>query len=139
MKYKYLITIILGMCLTEIASAKPPFSGDIVGRDLNYPGLGWLGHVGLVTGDNVGSYSNVVIETLNSSPVIQLNSLEIFQLKSKYWGSRYGIGIRGSKSSTVVVSAEYFLNGICDHDTDLRSVYLYKSTYYMLKKNWIRY
>ena len=38
------------------ANAKPAYPRDILGRDLNYIGLGPLGHVGIATGDNLGRY-----------------------------------------------------------------------------------
>jgi hypothetical protein len=59
--------------------------GDVVGRDLNVFGASVVGHVGMWAG-------NSVLEVLNESSVIQLNSLINFKSKSAYWGSRYGKG-----------------------------------------------
>lgn len=35
--------------LSTVAHARKIYPGEIMGRDLNYPGLGWLGHVGITT------------------------------------------------------------------------------------------
>ncbi len=52
MRNKKLLT--LGLSITLVAlnmtsHAKKIFPSDIMGRDLNYPGMGWLGHVGIAT------------------------------------------------------------------------------------------
>ncbi len=107
MKLKKFVVIMLSICITEAAHAKPPYSGDIVGRNLNYPGTGWLGHVGIVTGDNVGSKSDIIIETLNESPVIQINHLNNFKSRSPYWGSKYGIGDYKYGTLAVLVEANH--------------------------------
>ena len=91
--------------MIQIANAKPLYSGDIVGRDLAYPGMGWIGHVGIATGDNAGRESNLVIETLNESPVIQFNSIDNFKSRSPYWGSRYGIGDYRYRTLAVLAEA----------------------------------
>ena len=67
-------------------------SGDIAGRKLIIPGLGWTGHVGLGTGDQTGLPTELIIETLRENPVIQFNSHTDFKSRSEYWGSRSGIG-----------------------------------------------
>ncbi len=38
-------------------------SGDIAGRQLLIPGMGWIGHVGLGTGDQTGLPTESIIET----------------------------------------------------------------------------
>jgi hypothetical protein len=43
------------------SASNPSYPGDVVGRDLNYPSLGWIGHLGLWDGSNV-------IEVVNVSP-----------------------------------------------------------------------
>lgn len=86
------------MLPTTTMAGNPSGVGDIVGRDLNVPVLGWyLGHIGMWNGEKV-------IETLRETPVIQQNSLADFKaastdLKYKYWGARYG---KGSNFYTMV-------------------------------------
>ena len=60
----------------------PADQSDIVGRDLNVPLAGVLGHVGLWTG-------NMVIEALNQTPAIVQNTLLNFKSRSRYWGAIY--------------------------------------------------
>ncbi|NOT85778.1 MAG: hypothetical protein HOP02_13590 [Methylococcaceae bacterium] len=63
----------------------PSAIGDVPGRDLGFWGLGWLGHVGMWTG-------NSVLEVLDKTPVIQQNTLANFKAQTSYWGARYGNG-----------------------------------------------
>ena len=37
------------MFIYSSARAKQIYPAEILGRDLNYPGLGWAGHVGIAT------------------------------------------------------------------------------------------
>ncbi|PNG46822.1 MULTISPECIES: hypothetical protein [unclassified Variovorax] len=58
----------------------PQLPGDVVGRSLNYPGLGWLGHIGFWDGQEV-------VEVLNEPPfVVQYSDLTNFKSRSEYWG-----------------------------------------------------
>lgn len=68
----------------DIDSRRDPSSpGDVVGRDLDVSGVGFLGHVGIFDGDNV-------IEALNEgSNSIHINSLENFKSKTTYWGTAF--------------------------------------------------
>ncbi|RAP34629.1 hypothetical protein B1207_15205 [Legionella quinlivanii] len=84
---------------------RPLASGDIAGRDLLIPGMGWIGHVGLGTGDDVGKPTQIIIEVLNESPVIQFNTFNNFTSRSRYWGSRSGIGDYSSGTYAVLVEA----------------------------------
>lgn len=63
---------------------------DVVGRNLDYPGLGWLGHTGLIK-SNQTDQTAFVLEVLNERPVIQLNPLTTFKTRSPYWGAVYGL------------------------------------------------
>lgn len=63
------------------SASNPSYPGDVVGRDLNYPGLGWLGHLGLWDGANV-------FEVVNASPnAIRITTLTDFKNTSTYWGA----------------------------------------------------
>ncbi|MCP5543629.1 MAG: hypothetical protein H7A49_06940 [Akkermansiaceae bacterium] len=61
---------------------EPKRTGDLVGRDLDLPGYGSYGHVGLWTG-------NRVLECLGEVPPIQKRSLASFQEVTVFWGSKY--------------------------------------------------
>ncbi len=76
----------------QVEARKPLASGDVLGRDLLIPGVGWIGHVGLGTGDDVGYPTQIIIEVLNENPVVQFNSFPNFTSRSQYWGSRSGVG-----------------------------------------------
>lgn len=94
------------LCLNSHAR-RPLASGDIAGRDLNVHGAGWLGHVGIGTGDDVGYPTQLIIEVLNEAPapVIQFNSFKNFTSRTKYWGSRSGIGDYSSGTYSALVEA----------------------------------
>ncbi|CZG08485.1 hypothetical protein [Legionella pneumophila] len=72
MKSKKILILGLSITLTAITSAsyaKKIFPSDIIGRDLNYPGMGWLGHVGIATrpmmdSSGMSTPANQVIEIL---------------------------------------------------------------------------
>ena len=52
MRNKKILGLAISLILTAITStsyARKIFPSDIVGRSLNFPGLGWLGHVGIAT------------------------------------------------------------------------------------------
>lgn len=101
--------IIFGILLIAVSAEarKPLASGDIVGRDLLIPGLGWVGHVGIGTGDDVGKPTQLIVEVLNENRVIQFNSLGDFTSRSKYWGSRSGIGDYASGTYAALVEAHH--------------------------------
>jgi hypothetical protein len=102
------IVILAILALSGLVEAgRPLMSGDIVGRDLNQWPLGWIGHVGMGTGDNVGLPTQLIIEVLNEAPkpVVQFNSLSNFTSRSKYWGSRYGIGDYSTGTYNALVEA----------------------------------
>jgi len=84
--YIGMITLGLALPITAAFAAKlakdPQDQSDIIGRDLNVPLLGAIGHVGLWTGDRV-------IEALNQTPAIVQNTLQDFKSKSSYWGAVY--------------------------------------------------
>lgn len=103
---------ILAVTLTTSTSAKKIYPAEIMGRDLNYPGLGWLGHVGIATttmSSPQGMLENAdqVIEVLNETPVVQINSISNFKARSKYWGSKYGVADRGAVGYSVLVEANH--------------------------------
>jgi len=106
MRFTPQIIIILSCLVMESSYAKLPYTGDIVGRDLSIPGMGWLGHVGIML-NFTGSSSYGVIEVLNEAPVIQINNLVNFKSKSAYWGSRYGIGDYGARTDKVITEAAF--------------------------------
>ncbi len=74
---------------------EPPVClADVVGRDLNEgAATGWLGHVGLALDFDLNTYQygNFVLEALNNSKVINVNTMRSFEFESPYWGERYGL------------------------------------------------
>jgi hypothetical protein len=52
--YKKIIILAISALSGLTEAGRPLMSGDIVGRDLNQWPLGWIGHVGMGTGDDVG-------------------------------------------------------------------------------------
>ena len=100
------------MFIYSSACAKQIYPAEILGRDLNYPGLGWAGHVGIAT-TNMGSANgmwqnaNLVIEILKEPVVGQINSIANFKSRSKYWGSKYGIADRSERGYRVLVEANH--------------------------------
>lgn len=105
-KSKY---VLMGLILINSANAKNFYSGDITGRKLLIPGLGWAGHVAIGTGDYVGQPSGLVIEALNEAPkpVIQINGHAGFKQLSTYWGSRYGIGDYADRTKAALIEANH--------------------------------
>lgn len=60
--------------------ANPTKKGDVIGRDLNVPGVSWVGHIALWDGSRV-------IEVLNQSGnAVHFNSIDTFKNTSPYWG-----------------------------------------------------
>lgn len=98
--------------LSSAAYAKKIYPAEIVGRDLNYPYLGWLGHVGIATA-NMSSPSGMnqnatqVIEILKEPVVGQINSISNFKSRSPYWGSKHGVADRGVAGYNILVEANH--------------------------------
>ena len=84
--------------VTSVDAALPIYPAEIIGRDLSYPGLGLLGHVGVTMAPFIYEDAYQVIEVLNEHPVIQLNTIDNFKSRSPYWGSRYGIADRNTRA-----------------------------------------
>ncbi|STX28460.1 Uncharacterised protein [Legionella beliardensis] len=102
---KKILILMIAAIASQADARKPLASGDIVGRDLLIPGAGWIGHVGLGTGDDVGLPTQIIIEVLNESPVVQLNNLTNFRARSRYWGSRSGLGDYSTGTYNALVEA----------------------------------
>lgn len=82
--------------------------GEIIGRDLDYPRIGWLGHVGLTAGAYPDQITNLVFEVLKSDyydEVVNLHYITWFKTQSKYWGGRYGISKGGNDTNTITRGA----------------------------------
>ena len=92
------ITLIALSALTtsSFAVGDPRATGDIIGYDLNTPGLGWAGHVGIW--DNSRKRVLEVFDDpkthADDKHVIHTNrTLSQFKRETtKYWGARYGRG-----------------------------------------------
>lgn len=100
------------MSIHTLSYAKAIYPAEIMGRDLNVFGLGWVGHVGIATTDmtspaGMNQNANKVIEILNENPVGQINFVTNFKSRSKYWGSKYGVADRGLRGYQVLVEANH--------------------------------
>lgn len=115
MKCKKLVTSIAIITIAGISPtiyAKKMYPAEIVARDLNYPGLGWLGHVGIATAtmydpSGMNSIATLVIEILNEPVVGQINTIINFKARSPYWGSKYGVADKGTRGYNVLVEANH--------------------------------
>lgn len=109
--------LILGLSITIVAiisaaHAKKIFPSDIMGRSLNYPGMGWLGHVGIATrqmmdSSGMSTPANQVIEILNEPVIGQINTIDNFKRRSSYWGSKYGVIGNPEQGYRVLVEANH--------------------------------
>ena len=113
MKNTKLITLSISIAIAcSPTHAKKIYPAEIMGRDLDYWGLGWLGHVGIATTNmmspaGMGLNADQVIEILKETPVGQVNSISNFKSRSKYWGSRYGVADRGQRGYQILVEANH--------------------------------
>lgn len=105
------LSIIL-ISITSVLHARKIFPSDIIARDLNYPYLGWLGHVGIATRQMIDSSgmsipANQVIEILNEPVIGQINTIDNFKKRSTYWGSKYGVIGNPGQGYGVLVEANH--------------------------------
>ncbi len=75
---------------------------DVMGRDLDQYPLGWIGHVGIATAQNVTEPANYVVETLNEPLVLQINTSMNFKRRSPYWGAKFGINGNQSTGTRII-------------------------------------
>ena len=76
------VSITMAGLLSSAAHAKKIYPAEIMGRELNYLGLGWLGHVGIATANmssssGMNQNADLVIEILNEGVVGQLNYIPV--------------------------------------------------------------
>ncbi|MDX3906332.1 MAG: hypothetical protein QHC78_11645 [Pigmentiphaga sp.] len=82
---KRIITAVALACTASLTYAADPWqNADMVGRDLNVPLLGAIGHVGLWS-----SAVGYVIEMLDEATALQQNSPSNFKSRTAYWGASY--------------------------------------------------
>jgi hypothetical protein len=68
------------------------WTGDVLGRDLNVPGLGWLGQIGMDAGESRWDARNrrsisILLEVLNEGSVIVKSTHLDFMSRSPLWGN----------------------------------------------------
>ncbi|MDP3268317.1 MAG: hypothetical protein Q8M40_04645 [Legionella sp.] len=102
------------VAITPASHAKKIFPSDIMSRDLNYPGMGWLGHVEIATrqmmdSSGMSTPANQVIEILNESVIGQINTIDDFKRRPPYWGSKYGVIGNLEQGYKVLVEANHQL------------------------------
>ncbi|MGC1181355.1 hypothetical protein [Legionella sp.] len=96
-----LLSPLNGICTTVL----PIYPAEVVGRDLDAKGAGWMGHVGITMAANLSDVAPWVVEVLNDpNRVVQVNNISDFKKKSPYWGSRYGIA--NDRERTLLVLKE---------------------------------
>jgi hypothetical protein len=105
-------TLATAVIMCSSVHAKKIYPAEVMGRDLNYPGLGWLGHVGIANATmmdagGMNKNADLVIEILNEPAVGQINSISNFKSRSSYWGSKYGVADRGERGYRVLVEANH--------------------------------
>lgn len=93
--------------ITYHCSAESIRATDIVGRDLDLPGLGRAGHIGIATADYAWQEAHYVVEALWEQPVLQINTLDNFKRRGPYWGAKYGIN-RNDISGTRIINEGAF-------------------------------
>jgi hypothetical protein len=98
---------VITLSVSIVYAQKSIYPAEIVGRDLNYNGLGWLGHVGVTAANKISQNGDWVLEILNESDVGQLNTLPNFKSRSKYWGSKYGVSDRAERGQHVIDEANH--------------------------------
>lgn len=104
---KELFLVIQFLIPIEINAALPIYPAEIIGRELDVPKLGSIGHVGITTAPNIWQDAYQVIEVLWETPVIQTNTISNFKTRSAYWGSRYGISDRGDNALRILREANF--------------------------------
>lgn len=116
MQNKKIFFLGLGVTFAVINSgttyAKQIFPTDLMARSLNYPGLGWIGHVGIATRQMMSNKgmsipANQVIEILNEPVIGQINTIDNFKRRSPYWGSKYGVISHPEQGYRVLVEANH--------------------------------
>lgn len=109
MRSKYTIATLyyLYSSVTAANAALPVYPAEIIGRHLDMPRLGKIGHVGITTAPNIWQDAFQVIEVLWDTPVVQLNTIVKFKSMSPYWGSRYGISDRGNNALRILREANF--------------------------------
>lgn len=130
MKNKKMFILGLSVTLVAINSttyARKIFPSDIMARNLHFPSLGWVGHVGIATrymmnASGMSKPADQVIEILNEAPIGQLNSINNFKSRSQYWGSKYGVISGAEQGYKVLVEANHQRWWVTEytHGTDYR-------------------
>ncbi|KGT47446.1 MULTISPECIES: hypothetical protein [Acinetobacter] len=84
MKKILLVSIALIISTTSFAAGNPTKTGDVVGRDLDVPIFGALGHTGVFVS------TNNIVQVMNATPyvdIVQFTTLSGFKT-TPYWGAR---------------------------------------------------
>ncbi|HAT1815623.1 hypothetical protein SC122_03710 [Legionella pneumophila serogroup 1] len=107
MKKSCIALAILFNSLNAVGNAALPIlPAEVLGRDLDVPKLGGLGHVGITMAVSLGEVATFTVETLNDPHrVVQVNWINDFKSRSPYWGSRYGIAYDDARTLRVLREA----------------------------------
>ncbi|MBA2649176.1 MAG: hypothetical protein H0U75_06165 [Legionella sp.] len=108
MKSKLIIpAIALTYLCTSNSNARITSSGDVLGRDMDVPGIGKIGHLALGTGNDVFLPTNITIEAEPQTPAIVFGTVKDFKQATRYWGSRWGIVSSKSNVYDSLVEAKH--------------------------------
>jgi len=107
-KMKNLISIAVLSSTIFCANAMDP--ADVLGRDLKLPGASWAGHVGIAYGPYFDEEPEQVFEALNAEKAVQLNTIDDFKSRSKYWGSRTGLTDNNNRTRWILAAARNQFN-----------------------------
>jgi hypothetical protein len=110
--FKQISFILFTSITSQSFSAQAIWPAEVIGRDMQAMGFGFLGHVGVTTAPYIWQDAFQVIEVLNNHsdktiPVIQTNFIFDFKSRSPYWGSRYGIADRGDRAISLLREANF--------------------------------
>ena len=111
-------TILTSLCLMPTLSYAWIALGNVMGRDLDVPGMGWIGHVGIVYAESYIPPDKVstqgrVIEVLNENQVIQINTFQSFKSKSNYWGNGSGVANNSTDNIMKILKEANTQRGFC--------------------------
>lgn len=97
----FVISMIIVPCAFSV-ERDPVETADVIGRDLNVPGLGFLGHVGLWNAQSRKVYEMLdEKDSWGGSNLWISNTIDNFKSRSRYWGAAY---VNGLKSKPPVLS-----------------------------------
>lgn len=103
----FLPAIVFTYLCSSHSFARNTSSGDVLGRDMDIPGIGRIGHLGLGTGNDVFLPTNITIEAEPQTPAIIFGTVKDFKQATRFWGSRWGLVTSQSNVYYSLVEAKH--------------------------------